>query len=186
MINYQQPLTPQKNVLDDRSRFRVMGGVEPVYITGKCKYARLSNPDPVYEKWSIAVYPADQADLDKIKKLKEEGIKNELKKDDDGYYMTFSRPLKIKRKTGQVQPMEAPVVTDKEGVIVTEMLGNGSDVTIKLETYGGAGPGGFGRYKAARLAAVRVNNLVPYTVPDLGENAVKQARGLQEQPEQIF
>jgi hypothetical protein len=183
------PLTDPKDFYrpgESRTQFhRPKGGSDPVYITGKCKWARTTLPDPTYEKWSIAVYPIAE-DLPKLHKLISEGIRNQLKKDDDGYYMNFSRPIRIKLKTGNVMPMEAPKIIDKDGVIFTDIIGDGSDVTVKLETYGGAGPGGKGSYKAARLGAVRINHLVPYTKTSLSEYGQKQIGDLDKQPEQPF
>lgn len=155
---------------------------EAVYISGKARYARTINPDPVYEKWSIAIYPP-QSEMPKVHDLLNKGIRNKLKKDDDGYFITFSRPLKIKLRNGQVKPMEGPKVIDKDGKIITDFIGDGSDVTVKLETYGGPGPGGKGSYYAARLQGIKVNSLVPHTKEQLDDEGYEQVSGLQEQPQ---
>lgn len=156
---------------------------ENVYLSGKAKWARTQTPDK-YSKWGLVLYP-DAKSLEKIHKLKEEGIKNVLKKDDDGYCMTFSRPTS-KMVRGKVIGMSPPEVLNKEGTRpLGELVGNGSDVTIKVETYGGKTPVG-GTYKAARLASVRVDNLVPFQRDSFNEGAQKAIEGLSEQPEPIF
>lgn len=159
-------------------------GKDYVYITGKCRWARTFNPDPTYEKWSITIWPANNVELAKINDLKTKGIRNDLKKDDDGYYMTFSRPLKIKLRNGGVKVQTAPICVDKEGKVLTELIGDGSDVTIKLDTYGGTGT--FGKYFAARFDSVRVNNLVPYTSKSMDEESQARVSPLEEQPHQDF
>lgn len=176
--------TPSPVYKPGQNKFRTPK--EFIYITGKCKFARTVNPDPTYEKWGITIWPKDNVELNKLNKLKSDGVRNELKKDDDGYYMSFSRPIKIRTRAGKIIPLEAPVVIDPEGVVFNDYIGNGSDVTIKLETYGGPGPGGIGKYYAARLESVRINDLVPYTTEQLPEAEQRQVRGLNEQPQQLF
>jgi len=44
-----------------------------------------------YNKWQVLLYP-DEPSLKLIRGLQDEGIKNRLKQDDDGFNMTFSRP----------------------------------------------------------------------------------------------
>lgn len=166
-------------------RWEVKGGTDPVYVTGKARWAKLINPDPQYEKWAITVYPINE-DMPKVHKLISDGIKNTLKKDDDGYYITFSRPIRIKLRTGMTKPMDAPVVIDADGSVFSSAIGDGSDVTVKLDTYGGPGPGGRGSYKAARLAAVRINNLVPYDRNSMNDNEQKLLGELDKQPKQEF
>jgi hypothetical protein len=172
----------QPQTLKDRGV--VKSGENPVYITGKCKWARTFNPDPTYNKWSITIWPANNAELTKIHDLKAKGIRNELKKDDEGYYMTFSRPLKIQLRNGGVKAMTAPITLDKDGKALTELVGDGSDVTVKLDTYGGKGD--YGKYFAARLDSIRVNNLIPYTKESMDEESKARVAPLEEQPQQDF
>lgn len=177
---------PETNTDPDKDRYRVKGGTENIYITGKCRWARTYAPDTTYNKWSITVWPADTIELNKIQKLKAEGIRNELKKDDDGYYMTFSRPIVIETRDGRKIPLQAPKVINAENTVITDLIGDGSDVTIKLDIYGGPQRDGRGKYKAARLDSVRVNNLVPFTKKELPEREQWQIDGLDEQPTQLF
>ena len=66
-------------------------------------------------------------------------------------------------------------------------IGNGSDATMKLEVYSHGTPGG-GRAKAARWAALRIDNLIPFNrdtdYPDQDRKAVSE--GLREQPAPLF
>lgn len=158
--------------------------LEHIYLSGKCKWCRTQTPDE-YFKWKITLWP-DAESMVKVNKLKEEGIKNILKKDEDGYYITFNRPTSVMRK-GKVVGMEPPIVLNKEGTApLMELVGNGSDVTVKLEIYGGKVPTGMGSYKAARFLSVRVNNLVPFQRDSFNEGEQKAVKGLAEQPEQVF
>lgn len=144
--------TPHKKVQDKKTY---------VYIRGLCRYARTITPDPTYDKWSICLYPRAE-DMPKVHELINQGIRNKLKMDDDGHYITWSRPIKIEKKNGTSIPLDPPKVVDSNGVELAEFIGDGSDTTVKLETYGGPGPGGRGSYKAARLEAVQVHTLVPW------------------------
>lgn len=158
---------------------------EIVYLKGKAKWAhRLFQPDLEFNKWSTVLYP-DKESLEKIRDLQAEGVKNVLKKDDDGYYTTFSRPTQ-KLMKGKVVAFTPPVVTDKDGQPFTDPIGNGSDITIKLEVYQHGTPGG-GKAKAARLMAVRVDNHVPFEQErDFTDEQMGLVSGLNEQPAPQF
>lgn len=171
--------------MEEEKKEYVSRGTIPVYITGKCKYARTKKPDEKYEKWTITVYP-DETSMKEVYKLIDEGIKNKLRKDEDGYNISFGRPTFIRSKKGPDIPLAAPIVMNKDGVVIEDLIGDGSDVTVKLETYGGPGPRGVGRYKAARLAAIRINNLVPYTRDSMTDEQKHSTKGIMEQPIQLF
>lgn len=157
-------------------------GLGDEFIEGKVKFIQTHMPSK-FDKYSIVLYLSGKG-LDKFNELKERGIKNELKKDEDGYYASFHRPTFIETRDGRKIPLEPPKMMDKEGALNTDMVAPGSDVTVKLETYGGAGSKG--KYFAARLSAVRVDNLVPYAGKLLSTEDARAVRGLAEQPEQLF
>lgn len=156
-----------------------------IYLTGKTKWVKITTPNK-YDKWSMDLYPTPPS-YDKIVELKSKGLKNHLRKDDDGYYMTFTRPTsKIIR--GKIQGFQPPIVVDKEGRPLPKVaIGNGSDVTIKVEVY---------EYKiplsknekgiACRLESIRIDNLVPFEKKDFDADDSKQIQGLTEQPEPLF
>lgn len=152
------------------------------YITGKVKFSQTVTPSQ-FDKYSVVLYP-DEESLKIIDDLKKRGIKNELKKDDDGYFIAFHRPTFIQKQNGARIGLEAPKIMNKEGNFVTDVIGPGSDVTVTLEIYGGKGPKG--SYMAARLAAVRINNLVPYGSNAMTPNEKKQVRDLANQPQQVW
>lgn len=156
---------------------------EYVFLSGKVKFCRTQTPDQ-FNKWGVVLYP-DEPSMAKVHKLKEEGIKNVLKKDDEGYHMTFSRPTS-KLIRGKVVGLAPPEVLGKDGTTpLKELVGNGSDITLKLECYGGKTPVG-GTYKAARLLSIRVDNLVPFQKDSFNQEQLKQISGLAEQPEPLF
>ncbi len=159
---------------------------ETVYLQGKSKYAFLVEPDMKYNKWQILLYP-DTPSLETIRELQSNwSLKNKLKKDDDGYNMTFSRPtFRENKKLGTTTPMAPPLVLEKDGSPMprTTLVGNGSDVTVGLEVYEHQQPGTSKKAKAARLKSVRVDNLVPY------EKYIKDAEdplAIKDQPQAIF
>ena len=166
-----------------------MARSEYTYIQGKTKWFR---PNKLNEwgKWSHVLYPND-AGLEKIRDLQAEGVKNVLKKDEDGYFISIGRNSEIKRKTDgagvKMVGMAPPEVVDKEGKPLRDVVvGNGSDVTTKVEVYSHGTPGG-GKAKAMRWVATRVDNLVEYKPEnDQFPEEEKATRNLDKQPEQLF
>jgi len=137
---------------------------ETVYVKGKAKFVHVFQPDMKYNKWQVLLYP-DEPSLKTIRKLQDEGIKNKLKQDDEGYSMTFSRPtFREDRKTGITTPLAPPIVRSADGKTPHPeaiQIGNGSDVQVGLEVYDHAQPGTLKRAKAARLKSIRIDNLIP-------------------------
>ncbi len=162
-----------------------MSNTQEVYLKGKCKWARTNTPDK-YGKWGVVLYP-DDASLETIRDLQTKGIKNVLKKDEDGYFMAFRREQQ-KNMRGKMVGFAAPIVLDKDGQLLAPdlMIGNGSDVTIKIEVYTYNVPAG-GKGAATRLVSIRVDNLVPYEVNrDFAPDEQKAVEGLREQPAATF
>ena len=166
-----------------------------VYLTGKCKWAKLVHPDAKFgdPKWSIVLYP-DAESYDKVMEMKKMpgGIKNVVKKDDDGYYVTFSRPTQ-KNYRGQIKAFTAPVVLDgskklEDGsyALLQEPIGNNSDVTVKVSYYGYQNPLKQTEH-AARLETVRVDTLIPYTPKkDFTDDQKKQMFGMENHAAPLF
>lgn len=138
-------------------RFLVKGGTDPVEIRGTAKYSKLMAVD-MYGKHSLTIYP-DQESMNRVHKLISEGVKNKIRKDDDGYCITFSRPTTIKTKTKGEVALDPVRVVDKNNRILSDKaIPDGEDITMTLECYGGKSPTGFGTYKAARLLSVKRNS----------------------------
>lgn len=155
---------------------------------GKCKWACLDHPDTKFSiegKWSIRLYPTQES-YDAILELKKEGIRNVLKKDEDGYYTTFSRPCQ-KMFKGRLKAFEPPVIEDKDGSPLprSTRIGNGSDVTITIEVYYFTTPQKT-EGAAARLASVRIDNLVPYTREDYNPKEQRAAKAVDKLPVQTW
>lgn len=158
-------------------------GAEEVYFKGKAKWAnRLYVPDIEYKKWGLVLYP-DPSSLEVIRDLQAQGVKNVLKKDDDGYYISLGRPTE-KVIRGKVVPFSPPVVLGTDGNPTTVPIGNGSDVTVKMEVYSHGTPTG-GKAKAMRLQSVRIDNLVPYAQASFTPEEQELTAGLSEQPPQF-
>lgn len=157
-----------------------------IYLQGKAKWAnRLVRPDDKFNRWSVVLYP-DQESLEKVRELQAEGVKNVIKKDEDGYNVTLSRPLqKIIR--GKVIAFTPPKLVHPNKEPVVTAIGNGSDITVEMEVYSHGTPTG-GKAKAMRLESVRVDNLVPFDAetdyPDAKE--AKSLESIGQQPERLF
>jgi len=171
-----------------------MAKIEEIYVKGKSKWMNHNRLDK-YGRWSHVLYP-DTESLEKIRELQAEGVKNQIKKDEDGYFIRFTRPPEMdkflpgigKKKVA----LEPPKVVDKDNHPIENLVGNGSDVTTKLEVYehgtppppGGTKPG---KAKAIRWMATRVDNLVPYSPNrDMTKSESEMVKGLSDQPEPIF
>lgn len=108
---------------------------EKIKLTGTFKWIRTGEPEEFQGKksWKATICP-DQESVMKIMDLQTKGCKNQLKKDDDGYYINFSRPVEKKKKTGEVfKTFTAPVVTDRTGKVIDEMIANGAKGDMYLE-----------------------------------------------------
>lgn len=159
---------------------------EFIYIKGKVSWVRNITPNQ-WDKWSITVHP-DAEGLEAIRDLQAQGIKNVIKKDEEGYYCAFSRPTSVTIRKGFTTGVTPPEVVDADGnPMENTPIGNGSDGTVKLEIYSHPTPTG-GRAKAARWAALRIDNLIPFNRDtDYPDPARKElSDGLKEQPAPLF
>lgn len=157
---------------------------ENIYIQGKVSWFRPKVPNK-WNKWSTQIHPNDKG-LDIIRELQAQGVKNQLKKDNDGYYTSFSRPVTKETSTGKILSFTPVEVFDADGNKYDGNVGNGSDVTLKLEVYQHATPGG-GKAKAVRWVSARIDNLVPFeSTRDLNDFEKEAHEGLKDQPEQLF
>ena len=173
---------------------------EFVTVRGKTKWFRGVTPETykapdgrVSIAWKHTLYP-DKDSLEIIRDLQAQGMKNLLKKDEDGYYINFSRPTKIKRKDGTETLMDPPQVIMADGKTkAPDNIGNGSDVTTKLEVYEHNFPGSTKKVKAARWLASRIDNLINYERPGqefksdefFSSSEQRAVKGLAEQPPQV-
>jgi hypothetical protein len=160
------------------------GKTEYVYIQGKVSWFKPSMTNK-WNKYSTQIHPNPEG-LEKIRDLQAEGMKNQIKKDEDGYYCTFTRPVSKEFKSGKIITYTPVEVFDKDGKPFTELVGNGTDATLKIEVYEHPTPSG-GKAKASRWVSARIDNLIPY-VPnrDNTDEQKVSAEGLEKQPEQLF
>lgn len=110
-------------------------------------------------QWKLMFRP-NQESLMKVMDMQSKGVKNQLKKDEQGYYVNFSRPTEIRTKKGVIK-LDPPKVTNADGSVIDELIGNGSKGTIRVELYQHNTPNG-GKAYAARLDSITVTDLIPY------------------------
>jgi hypothetical protein len=160
---------------------------EYIDVQGKVMFIHAVNFNK-YDKWSITLRPT-QASLEIIRDLQAQGIKNVMKKDDNGYYIQFSRePTKLMR--GKVVAFAAPkcvqLVDGKPELMDGSRIGHDSDVTVRLEVYQHGTPNG-GKAKAARWDSIRVDNLIPWDPDkDLPEMAAAEVKDLAASPQPMW
>jgi hypothetical protein len=149
--------------------------------------------DP-WGKWKHVLY-LDPESLEKVRELQAQGVKNVLKKDEEGYYTTFSRPGQKVYK-GIVKGLAPPEILDGSLPKMADgsyppmrpdvMVGNGSDITTVLEVYEHGTPGG-GKAKAARWLSSIVFNLVPFVpTKDYDEEQKRAVKPLADVKEPLF
>lgn len=135
-----------------------MRKVDTLHIRGKAKFTRLHSPDPMNNDFNVSLYLNPES-YNIVMALKNEGLKNRIQKDEDGYYVRFRRPLE-KDFNGLKKTFGPPSIVDTEGNFLDVLIGQGSDIVVVLEVYQHKTPSG-GYAKAARLESVIVENLVP-------------------------
>lgn len=148
------------------------------YVTfqGKANWVKVYKPNK-YDKWSLDLY----LDANQVERFKSYNTKTHLKKDDDGYYVSFTRPTE-KLFKGKRQALPLPIVVDKEGKPTTVAIGNGSDLTITCELYPYTPPRESEQKWAIRLQAIRIDNLVPFEMDSFPEEERVIAEQLAKQP----
>lgn len=158
---------------------------EVVYLKGTLKYVRHLEPDFRFGpdgKWSTVVYLSGP-ELEKFREWQAKGVKNTLKKDDDGWYTTISRSCQY-QVNGRAVGRTAPEVFRMEGdekIPVTERIGDGSTGTLKIVMWKSPKFPGCN----LRWEALKVDNLVRFDYeanPELAASLKK----LSEQTEELF
>lgn len=124
-----------------------MTGITQHEFEGSFKWVRKDTPNK-WGKYSLSFYPKDAAVR---KAVKETGIRNSVKEDDDGFYydLRSDRPY--------------PVV-DASGDEISVLVGNGSSggITLTVETFQSAQ---YGLVTRSNVAEVCITNLIPYERP---------------------
>lgn len=152
---------------------------EEVFFKGTLKWCKHITPDHTFEpegKWSVVIYLVGP-ELEKFRELQGQGIKNTLKKDEDGWYCTLSRKCTFATR-GRVIQRTPPEVFRMDGdtkVPVTERVGNGSTGIAKCVVWSSPKfPG-----KNLRWEALRIDDLKTYSyeedTPDAGASLNKLA-----------
>ena len=138
---------------DDRQRKYKMN--DAIYITGKCHYASITEPNTKFEPvWSIQVEVND----DNRSIIEKAGLSVANKGDDRGDFVTIKR--KVLRKDGTQR--QGPVVKDSQNNNWDgKLIANGSTVNVKAVPFEWSYAGKSG--VSADLAAVQVVDFIEYT-----------------------
>jgi hypothetical protein len=116
--------------------------------------------------------------------LKEEGIQNRMKTDQDGAFVTLRCPIE-KKIRGTMTKMN-PILAIKDQVPYIGMIGDGSDITCMVTVYDYRKPITNEAGKAIRLSAIKINNLVEPTLKALPQAGQEQAAALIGQADPIW
>ena len=128
---------------------------DPIYITGKCHYASITEPNTKFEPvWSIQVEVND----DNRSIIEKAGLSVANKGDDRGDFVTIKR--KVLRKDGTQR--QGPVVKDSQNNNWDgKLIANGSTVNVKAVPFEWSYAGKSG--VSADLAAVQVVDFIEYS-----------------------
>lgn len=138
---------------------------EDVKLKGKVSWVRGVQPNK-FDRWSLNLHP-DTASLERIRELQAEGVKNVIKKDEDGYYLQISRPTTVEMRKGYKQPVTPPIIRGKDGASMEGVaIGNGSDAIVTVEVYSHPVPNTDKRAKAMRWLELDVVDLIPFERPE--------------------
>lgn len=138
---------------------------ELINFKGKVRFVQAVDPNK-FGKWSIQFYP-DNESLEHLRDLQAQGIKNQMKKDEEGYNIQISRPLSIEFQKGVATPVTPPKVRDKDKQPIDgRSVGDGSDVIVTVELYTYKIPQSERRGKAIRFYGLTVQELVPKDIPE--------------------
>lgn len=130
------------------------------YLSGTAKWAKLRKPDDKYNNFQCPLY-LDKKSLELYKTL---GLGLKVREDDEGTFVTFKRPVS-KMIKNEVVEFGPPKVLNADNTEFDGLVGNGSEVTVKISVYDTMkGPG-------HRLETVRVEKLVEYNPPAREDNA---------------
>lgn len=159
---------------------------EEVYIRGTVKWCKHLAPDFQFDpvgKWSVVIYLVGE-ELEKARELQAQGIKNTIKKDDDGWYMTLSRKCSYQVR-GQHVGREPPKVfqsIDGINIPCTSPIGNGSSGTAKCILWSSPNfPG-----KNLRWEELRVDNLIPYTAATAYPDGGESLKSFEDKPPEVW
>jgi hypothetical protein len=139
-----------------------------MYLTGTLKWAVTKTPDQ-WGAYKIVIYP-DEPSLEKVRDLQAKGLKNVLKRDEEGWFVSFRRQHS-KEIRGKEVIFPPPEVLGPDGTPIDDLIGNGSKGTVKLVVYSHNTPGG-GKAMAARFEALKINELVPYDNKQKDQQAI--------------
>lgn len=167
-----------------------------IYLTGILKWVRLDRPNQ-WDQWEVCLYPNAES-LETLYEYKKKGVRNTIRKDDDGYYISLRRPMEKKFK-GRLTAMAPVAVLDKDGIPValSKKIGNGSTGICKVEWYKYNKPHtSVAPYNplneeatniAIRLDSVKILDWVEFAgKDDLPGYEVTRHKELNEQPEQVW
>jgi|TARA_R110000803_G_scaffold119915_1_gene188151 hypothetical protein len=127
---------------------------DPIYITGKCHYASITEPNTKFEPvWSIQV----EVDDNNRSVIESAGLTITNKGDDRGEFVTIKR--KVERKDGTQR--QGPLVKDSQNNNWDgKLIANGSVVNVKAVPFEWSYAGKSG--VSADLAAVQIVDFIEY------------------------
>jgi hypothetical protein len=164
-----------------------------IYLEGKVSWVHIHKPNQ-WNNWSLQLHLSNKS-LEYLRELiAEKGLKTQIKKDDDGWFINLKRPTQLTLKTGKIVGLTQPEIfdgqhplQDKDGKtyypILVEPIGNGSDAVVKCDLYQYTIPMTNGKKGyALRLNSLRVDSLVPFNRPSFDDGLAIASKGLEDQP----
>lgn len=133
-----------------------------VYLSGTCKWAKLNkkNYDKKYSCYVMDFYPTAES----FELFKELELELKVREDEDGTFVKLRRDsVRVNKNSKEITEVDPPLLLDHDNNPMDQetLIGNGSKVTVKIDTFPTAKGNGH------RLVAVRVDELVVYDEPEV-------------------
>lgn len=142
---------------------------ETIYVRGIAFWPKVQPQqlDKKYNTYTLDFYPSDEA----REAIEATGVEWKWKQNEHGDFIRVRRPHTklIREEVVEFGPPKVVIATgeEKDGIPQTEpftkLIGNGSEVTLRINIYGTKGRTGH------RLEAVRIEKLVPYEAKPAAE-----------------
>lgn len=144
---------------------------EKAFWSGKVSWVN-KGPDK-FGRGGCVFYPNQDA-YNEIILLKQQGLQNLIKHDDDGYFINVSRPMQIVTRSGKIVALAPIEIFTEDGKTPYHgEVGNKSDATLKVEIRKYKKPTG-GDGVAIRLESIRLDHLIPITADDFPEKSPRK------------
>lgn len=130
-----------------------MKTIQELYLEGTCYWAKHAKPDEKYKNYEIDFYPTETD----LTRLINAGFQGKVRESEHGKWVKIRKPSRRITKNDEIKKLPPPELYDRDNNKIEDpaevMIGNGSEITVKLHLI----PDEKGDM-ITRWVALRVNN----------------------------